>query len=66
MLDGIHKVSAISGIGDEAVWDPNGQSILFCKHTACALIQGGADPFKYKDSSDLLRAFATRLATKMP
>jgi len=66
LLNGLNKVSSISGIGDQAVWDPNGQVVLFCKHTVCAVIQGGADPFKYKDSSDRLRALATNLAAKLP
>jgi hypothetical protein len=66
MLNGLQKVTSISGIGDEAVWDPNGEVVLFCKHTVCAIIQGAADRFKYNDSSDRLRALATNLAAKLP
>jgi hypothetical protein len=66
ILDGIQKVSSLTGIGDEAVWNPNGQIILFCKHSVCAQIQGGADPFKYNDGPDRLRALATSLAAKLP
>jgi hypothetical protein len=66
LLNGLHKVSSITGIGDQAVWDPNGEVILFCKHTVCAIVQGAADRFKYNDSSDRLRALATNLAAKLP
>lgn len=60
------KVSALRGIGDEAVWSPDGQLVFFCKHAVCVSIQGGADPLKYKDTSELLREFATKVAAKLP
>jgi hypothetical protein len=37
------KVSGVSGVGDEAFWNPGGQLIFFCKRAVCVSIQGGGE-----------------------
>ncbi|WP_035353125.1 hypothetical protein [Edaphobacter aggregans] len=60
------KLNSVSGIGDEAMMNPDGQLLFFCKDAICVQLQGGADPLKFNDTSDRLRAFATKLAAKLP
>ena len=58
--------SPVSGVGDEAMLYPDGELLIFRKHAVYVVVQGGGDQLKFKDTSDRLRAFATKLAAKLP